>query len=71
MFVVTNSWVFACSFVFILSQEPLFTSPADQKAFALWQTAQLLAEKGETDSAAQLFRQMTKVSPDLAYYYGM
>ncbi|CDJ58511.1 dolichyl-di-phosphooligosaccharide-protein glycotransferase, putative [Eimeria maxima] len=52
-------------------KEPLFTSPADQKAFALWQTAQLLAEEGETDSAAQLFRQMTKVSPDLAYYYGM
>ncbi|CDI81909.1 dolichyl-di-phosphooligosaccharide-protein glycotransferase, putative, partial [Eimeria acervulina] len=53
------------------AEEPLFTSPADKKAFALWQEAQLLAEKGETDSAAQLFRLMTKVSPELAHYYGM
>lgn len=52
-------------------QEPLFTTPADKRAFALWQEAQLLAEKGETDAAAQLFRQMTKVSPELAHYYGM
>ncbi|CDI86659.1 hypothetical protein EPH_0021060 [Eimeria praecox] len=51
--------------------EPLFTSPADKKAFTLWQEAQLLAEKGETDRAAQLFRQMTKASPELAHYYGM
>ncbi|CDJ66356.1 dolichyl-di-phosphooligosaccharide-protein glycotransferase, putative [Eimeria necatrix] len=52
-------------------KEPLFTTPADKRAFALWQEAQLLAEKGETDAAAQLFRQMTKVSPELAHYYGM
>ncbi|KAL8447083.1 hypothetical protein Emed_004607 [Eimeria media] len=52
-------------------KEPLFTSPADKEAFALWQEAQLLAEKGETDAAAVLFRRMTKVSPPLAHFYGL
>lgn len=56
---------------FAVSQEPLFTSPADKEAFALWQEAQLLSEKGETDAAVVLFRRMTKVSPELAHYYGL
>ncbi|KAL8438693.1 hypothetical protein Efla_005231 [Eimeria flavescens] len=51
--------------------EPLFTAPADKEAFALWQEAQLLAEKGKTDAAAFLFRRMTKISPSLAHFYGL
>ncbi|KAL8272275.1 hypothetical protein Esti_003792 [Eimeria stiedai] len=52
-------------------KEPRFTSPADKEAFALWQEAQLFAEKGKTDAAAALFRRMTKVSPALAHFYGL
>ncbi|OEH76023.1 putative dolichyl-di-phosphooligosaccharide-protein glycotransferase [Cyclospora cayetanensis] len=52
-------------------KEPLFTHPTDREAFALWMKAQLLAEKGETDAAAVLFRRMTKASPKLAHFYGL
>ncbi|CBZ55888.1 conserved hypothetical protein [Neospora caninum Liverpool] len=50
---------------------PLLTTPKDQEAFALWQRAELLAEEGQADEAAVLFRRSVKLSPDLAAIYGM
>ncbi|EPR63571.1 tetratricopeptide repeat-containing protein [Toxoplasma gondii GT1] len=50
---------------------PLLTTPKDQEAFALWQRAELLAEEGQADEAAVLFRKSIKLSPDLAAIYGM
>ncbi|PFH38322.1 tetratricopeptide repeat-containing protein [Besnoitia besnoiti] len=50
---------------------PLLTAPQDQDAYALWRRAELLAEEGQTDEAAALFRRSLKLSPDLAAIYGM
>ncbi|KEP65479.1 UNVERIFIED_CONTAM: tetratricopeptide repeat-containing protein [Hammondia hammondi] len=50
---------------------PLLTTPKDQEAFSLWQRAELLAEEGQADEAAVLFRKSIKLSPDLAAIYGM
>eukprot|EP00747_Dinoflagellata_sp_TGD_P207221 gnl/TRDRNA2_/TRDRNA2_80808_c0_seq1.p1 gnl/TRDRNA2_/TRDRNA2_80808_c0~~gnl/TRDRNA2_/TRDRNA2_80808_c0_seq1.p1 ORF type:complete len:502 (+),score=87.79 gnl/TRDRNA2_/TRDRNA2_80808_c0_seq1:91-1506(+) len=45
------------------------TAPEDVEAFAMYEEAQLRAEHGEVDAAAQLFRRAFKRSPALAKVY--
>ncbi|CEM04133.1 unnamed protein product [Vitrella brassicaformis CCMP3155] len=52
-------------------KDPILTSPEDREAFALWQEAQLLAEKGEIEEAQRKFRRCFKLSRGLAELYGM
>eukprot|EP00920_Eleutheroschizon_duboscqi_P018063 GHVT01043188.1.p1 GENE.GHVT01043188.1~~GHVT01043188.1.p1 ORF type:complete len:379 (+),score=83.32 GHVT01043188.1:809-1945(+) len=52
-------------------REPIFCAPSDLLAFDCWNTAQTLAEKGDTDGALLLFKKCCRLSPGLAALYGM